>query len=110
MGRRARLLQVAWDAVRARSGGPDAIASRRDRRLAEMLAHARRTPFYRRHWTGVRGEARLADVPPVTKQEGVEGFDDSVTESSNPSTHTSWDTGGRSARRAPDGAPAQWRR
>jgi phenylacetate-coenzyme A ligase PaaK-like adenylate-forming protein len=80
MGRRARLLRVAWDALRARSGGPDAIASRRDRRLAEMLTYARRTSFYRRHWRGIPGNARLADLPPVTKQEWVEGFDETVTE------------------------------
>jgi phenylacetate-coenzyme A ligase PaaK-like adenylate-forming protein len=80
MGRRATLLQVAWDAVRARSGGPDAIAFRRDARLAEMLAHARATPFYRRHWSGVPGNARLADLPPVTKEDWVDGFDESVTD------------------------------
>ena len=80
MGRRARLLQVAWDAVRARAAGADAIASRRDRRLAEMLAHARRTRFYRRHWSGIPESAGLADLPPVTKVEWVEGFDESVTD------------------------------
>lgn len=80
MGRRARLVQVAWDAVRARAGGPDAVASRRDRRLTEMLAHARRTSFYRRHWSGIQEPASLADLPPVTKAEWVEGFDESVTD------------------------------
>src|SRR5688572_12165407 len=80
MGRRARLLQVAWDAVRARSGGPAAIASRRDRRLTEMLAHARSTTFYRRHWSGIPDSAGLADLPPVTKADWVEGFDESVTD------------------------------
>ena len=80
MGRRARLPQVAWDAVRARAGGTAAIASRRDRRLAEMLARARRTPFYRRHWSGLPESAGLADLPPVNKAEWVEGFDESVTD------------------------------
>ena len=80
MGRRARLLHVAWDAVRARAGGADAIASRTDRRLAEMLAHARRTPFYRRHWRGIPESAGLTDLPPVAKVEWVDGFDESVTD------------------------------
>ena len=80
MGRRATLLQIAWDAVRARSDGPEAIAARRDARLAGMLAHARRNPFYRRHWSGLGGNARLADLPPVTKAEWVEGFDESVAD------------------------------
>ena len=80
MGRRARLLQLALDAVRARAGGPDALASRRDRRLAAMLTHARRIPFYRRHWSGITESAGLAELPPVTKVEWVEGFDESVTD------------------------------
>ena len=82
MGRRARLLQLAWDAVRACAGEPGAIAARRDRRLVAMLAHARQIPFYRRHWSGTPSGARLADLPPVSKKEWVEGFDDSVTDRS----------------------------
>ena len=80
MGRRARLLQVAWDAVRSRHGGPAAITSRRDRRLAEMLAHARRSRFYRRHWSGIADGAGLAELPPVTKADWVAGFDESVAD------------------------------
>ncbi len=80
MGRRARLALIAWDAVRAHAGGTAAIASRRDRRLAETLAHARRIPFYRSHWSGVPKNAKLADLPPVTKAEWVDGFDESVAD------------------------------
>lgn len=80
MGRRARLVQIAWDAVRARAGGQAAIAARRDRRLAALLAHARRTAFYRRHWSGAPAGAGLADLPPVTRETWVEGFEESVTD------------------------------
>jgi phenylacetate-coenzyme A ligase PaaK-like adenylate-forming protein len=74
------LLRVAWDAARARAGGPAAIAARRNARLAAMLAHAGRIPFYRRHWGGVPSGGGLADLPPVTREEWVEGFDHSVTD------------------------------
>ncbi|HJR53045.1 MAG TPA: phenylacetate--CoA ligase family protein [Gemmatimonadota bacterium] len=82
MGRKARLLRVACDAVRARAGGPAAIAARRDRRLGEMLWHARQVPFYQRHWSGIRSGARLADLPPVSKEDWVEGFEVSVSDRS----------------------------
>lgn len=78
MGRRARLLRVAWDAARARAGGPAAIAARREQRLATMLAHAGRIPFYRRHWGGSSPGGSLAELPPVTRQEWVEGFEQTV--------------------------------
>ena len=80
MGRRARLLNLAWDAVRARAGGPRAIAARQDRRLADLLARARRIPFYRRHWAGIPAHAGLSALPPITKELWVDGFDDTVAD------------------------------
>jgi phenylacetate-coenzyme A ligase PaaK-like adenylate-forming protein len=78
MGRRARLVNLAWDALRARAGGPRAIAARRERRLAHLLAQARRIPLYRRHWSGTSERADLAALPPITKAEWVDAFEESV--------------------------------
>lgn len=78
MGRRTRLGNLAWDAVRSRAGGPEAIAARRERRLAHLLAQARRVPLYRRHWSGIPEGAGLAALPPITKAEWVEAFEESV--------------------------------
>ncbi|MGH7565530.1 MAG: hypothetical protein ACREK2_01750 [Gemmatimonadota bacterium] len=78
MGRRARLVNLAWDAVRTRAGGPRAIDAHRERRLAHILALARRAPLYRRHWSGIPEHAGLAALPPMTKAGWVEGFEESV--------------------------------
>jgi phenylacetate-CoA ligase len=78
MGRQTRLLGLAWDAWRARAGGPSAIAERRDRRLRETLARARQIPLYRSHWAGLSGRADLSELPPMTKPLWIERFDESV--------------------------------
>jgi phenylacetate-coenzyme A ligase PaaK-like adenylate-forming protein len=78
MGRRARLANLAWDALRARAGGARAIAARRDRRLAHILARARRIPLYGRLWSGIPERAGLAALPPVTKDDWVPAFEESV--------------------------------
>jgi phenylacetate-CoA ligase len=78
MGRRARLASLAWDALRARAGGHRAIAARRDRRLGQMLARARRIPLYRSLWAGIPERAGLSALPPVTKAEWVPAFEQSV--------------------------------
>ena len=80
MGRRARLLQVAWDAVRARSGGPAAIAWRGDQIQTECRLSAEYRVLCRRDWSGIPDSAGLADLPPVTKADWVEGFDESVAD------------------------------
>jgi phenylacetate-coenzyme A ligase PaaK-like adenylate-forming protein len=78
MGRRAALLYLASDALRARAAGPEAIAARQRRRLADLLAWSRRVPFYRRLWTGIAPDAGLDALPPVTKKMWVESFDETV--------------------------------
>ena len=80
MGRKARLWNLAWDAMRARAGGPRAIAARQERRLSELLACARRLPFYRRLWSGIPADAGLSALPPVTKEKWVEDFEDTVAD------------------------------
>ena len=78
MGRRAALLFLAGDAARARAAGPAAIAARRRRRLDDLLAWARRFPFYQRLWGGIPSDTPLAALPPVTKEAWVESFDETV--------------------------------
>lgn len=78
MGRKARLVRLAWDAWRTRAGGPDAIAARRRERLAAMLSRARTIPLYRRHWSGLPADARFESIPPMTKHTWVERFDETV--------------------------------
>ncbi|CAN5875567.1 hypothetical protein BH20GEM1_BH20GEM1_12270 [soil metagenome] len=78
MGRRARLANLAWDALRARAGGTGGITARRERRLGNILARARRTPLYRRLWSGIPERAELSGLPPVTKAEWVQSFEESV--------------------------------
>ena len=66
--------------MRARAGGPRAIASRQERRLSDLLACARRLPFYRRLWSGIPADAGLFALPPVTKEQWIEGFEDTVAD------------------------------
>ena len=80
MGRRATLLFLVADAARARAAGPAAITARRERRLRDLLATARQFPFYRRLWRGIPVGAPLADLPPVSKDQWVEGFDETVVD------------------------------
>lgn len=55
------------------------IAAHQDRALAALRGHAyTRSAFYRRHHAGLEG-APLAQLPPVTKAQLMEGFDEAVT-------------------------------
>ena len=78
MGRRAALLFLASDALRARAAGQEAIAARQRRRLADLLAWSRRFPLYRRLWAGIPSDAGLDALPPVTKADWVHAFDETV--------------------------------
>ena len=56
----ARELAIMIDLVRAKHGGAQALARRRDARLAALVAHARTaSPFYRALYRGLPA----ADVP-----------------------------------------------
>jgi len=58
--------------------GAASVAAAQQQRLAERLAHARmHSPYYRRAWHDLpRGPVALEDVPPVTKRELMESFDE----------------------------------
>ena len=76
------LLNTIWDVRRARRGGELALTSRREHRLANLIAFARaRSPFYqnlyRRLPAGIR---ELQELPPVSKPELMGNFDDWVTD------------------------------
>lgn len=82
MARFARELPVLIDLVRARRGGPPALARRREARLNALIAHARTSsPFYRELYSGLpAGAVLLRDLPPVTKPQLMARFDDWVTD------------------------------
>ncbi|NUU32327.1 phenylacetate--CoA ligase family protein [Arthrobacter sp. C9C5] len=77
----ARELAIMIDLVRAKRGGPRALARRRDARLAALVAHARTSsPFYRELYRGLPESVLLRELPPVTKPELMAHFDDWVTD------------------------------
>lgn len=78
MGRRAALLFLAGDAVRARAAGRAAIAARQRRRLEEILSWARHFPLYHRLWAGIPSPAPLTALPPVSKEVWVGAFDETT--------------------------------
>jgi phenylacetate-coenzyme A ligase PaaK-like adenylate-forming protein len=75
-------LSVAWDSWHTMHGGPAALATRQQARLADLVAYARqRSPYYRRLYRDL--PERMTDVrrlPPVTKPELMAHFDEWVTD------------------------------
>jgi phenylacetate-CoA ligase len=73
---------ILMDLVRAKRGGPPALARRRDTRLAGLVAHARTSsPYYRALYHGLpAGNLPLGDLPPVDKPQLMAHFDDWVTD------------------------------
>jgi phenylacetate-coenzyme A ligase PaaK-like adenylate-forming protein len=76
---------VAWDAWRAKRGGPAAIAARQQARLQALVEQARRASrFYAEHYravpSGPIGLEELDRLPAVTKPELMARFDDWVTD------------------------------
>src|SRR6476469_2015602 len=57
----------------------EGLFAHQDRALAQLRAHAyARSAFYRRHHDGLRG-APLAELPPVTKTDLMDHWDEAVT-------------------------------
>jgi hypothetical protein len=76
---------VAWDAWRAKRGGPAAIAARQQARVQALVEYARRASrFYAEHYRAVpAGPIRVEELdrlPSVTKPELMARFDDWVTD------------------------------
>lgn len=76
------LPMLARDAWRAGHGTPRAFADRQRARLRDLLAHARaRSPFYRRLYRDLPSDhADPAALPPVTKRQLMDAFDEVVTD------------------------------
>ncbi|GAA3514438.1 phenylacetate--CoA ligase family protein [Georgenia daeguensis] len=74
---RTLTLRAAW---RVRDGwSPERLAAHQQRALHLLRRHAyARSPFYRRHHSGLR-QAPLNELPPVTKADLMDSFDDAVT-------------------------------
>jgi phenylacetate-coenzyme A ligase PaaK-like adenylate-forming protein len=70
------------DLVRASAGGARALRNRRRRRARQLVRYARqRSPFYRQHYAEIAsGERSFRRLPPVTKNELMEAFDQWVTD------------------------------
>lgn len=76
---------VAWDAWRAKRGGPAAVAARQQARLQALVEYARGTSrFYAEHYRAVpSGPIRLEELdrlPAVTKPELMARLDEWVTD------------------------------
>ncbi len=76
------LPSTIWDVWRAYRGGEHALAARRENRLASLIAFARaRSPFYGDLYSSLpEGIRDLQDLPPVSKPDLMESFDDWVTD------------------------------
>ena len=81
-GMRNSALKIALDTRRATRSGPAVIAARQQARLAELVAFARTcSPYYRRLYKDL--PANVCDphfLPPITKPQLVENFDEWVTD------------------------------
>ena len=77
------LTPVAWDIWLAGAVGPEEIAARSARRLAEIVRFAReRSPFYAEHYRSLpEAGFEPRDLPPVTRAALMERFDEWVTDS-----------------------------
>ncbi|MGE5292730.1 MAG: phenylacetate--CoA ligase family protein [Micromonosporaceae bacterium] len=77
-----REARIAWEAWRAGRGDGDALARSQQARLADLVRHARSgSPYYRRlyrHLPPRVTESQL--LPPVTKRDLMEHFDEWVTD------------------------------
>ncbi|TET99138.1 MAG: phenylacetate--CoA ligase family protein, partial [Anaerolineales bacterium] len=76
------LLNTLWDIWRARRGGKHALTTRREHRLANLIAFARaRSPFYQNLYRQLpAGIHEIQELPPVSKPDLMESFDDWVTD------------------------------
>ena len=74
--------RLALDLWRAQREGAVGLARRQERRLADLVAHARSaSPFYQRLYRDLPAEGvALRDLPPVTKPHLMAAFDDWVTD------------------------------
>ncbi len=79
---RRRIVSAAWDIWWAKHGGPRVLRERQQKHLQELLDFARaHSPFYHRLYRDLPAHLdRLVDLPPVTKNELMAGFNEWVTD------------------------------
>jgi phenylacetate-coenzyme A ligase PaaK-like adenylate-forming protein len=78
-----RTLRVAAGLWRASRGGPGAVTAVQRGRLADLVEQAQRcSPFYRGHYRhlGASHRVPLAELPPTSKQQLMDRFDDVLTD------------------------------
>lgn len=82
MGERHGTIRVALDLLRAQHEGRAGFDRRQHSRLTGLLTHARaNSRFYRRLYDHLPpDQAALGDLPPVTKQQLMNSFDDWVSD------------------------------
>lgn len=75
-------LVIAWDARRVTRGTPEMIAKRQQERLSDLVAFARKhSRFYAEKYRGLPDTiSDVRQLPPVTKPELMEHFDDVITD------------------------------
>jgi phenylacetate-CoA ligase len=76
------VLKIAWGAWRFARGDGNAIACRQRARLQDLVRYARSaSPYYRLRYRHLPpGEVDLQSLPPVTKRDLMEHFDEWVTD------------------------------
>ena len=81
-GERPHLVRTAWDVWRATRGDPLFPAQRQQARIASLIAFAKsRSLFYRKRYEHLPDSIPdLKSLPPVTKQELMENFEEWVTD------------------------------
>ena len=81
-GERPHLVRAAWDVWRATRGDPLFIANLQKARIASLIAFAKsQSPFYRKRYMHLPDPApNLQSLPPVTKQDLMENFEEWVTD------------------------------
>ncbi len=82
IGDRPHLVRAAWDARQASRGGPLSLEQRTRTRAAALIEFAKaRSPFYRKRYGHIASPVPdLQSLPPVTKRELMENFDEWVTD------------------------------
>ncbi|HWI60904.1 MAG TPA: hypothetical protein VNT75_03600 [Symbiobacteriaceae bacterium] len=82
MGTKLMAMRMAYDMSRAKKGGAEAVTARQQRRLADLVAYARRhSRFYGEKYQHLPEQVTdLRQLPVVTKRELMNRFEDWVTD------------------------------
>ncbi|WHT16808.1 phenylacetate--CoA ligase family protein [Crossiella sp. CA-258035] len=74
-------MKTHWQAWRDRRGERARVLARQRARITELVSFARAgSPFYRAHYADLLRDYRLTDLPPTSKPELMDRFDEWVTD------------------------------